>query len=76
MKHACKHNLIFDCLIDYRGQTALHKAAAHKRRAVCCLLVAGGAALLRTDLRGHTPRHLALLADDHDLAAYLESKDH
>lgn len=63
-------NILCNC----RGQTALHKAAAHKRRAVCCLLVAGGASPLRQDLRGHTPRHLALLANDQHLAAYLESE--
>lgn len=57
-----------------RGQTALHKAAAHKRRAICCMLVAGGASLTKQDQNGLTPRHLALRADDHDLAAYLESK--
>ncbi|XP_045763383.1 eye-specific diacylglycerol kinase isoform X10 [Maniola jurtina] len=59
-----------------RGQTALHKAAAHKRRAICCMLVAGGASLARQDHAGLTPRHHALRADDHDLAAYLESQEH
>nr|XP_032512298.1 eye-specific diacylglycerol kinase-like isoform X2 [Danaus plexippus plexippus] len=59
-----------------RGQTALHKAAAHKRRAICCMLVAGGASLTQQDHTGLTPRHLALRADDHDLAAYLESQEH
>ncbi|KAJ2950599.1 hypothetical protein O0L34_g8850 [Tuta absoluta] len=59
-----------------RGQTALHKAAAHKRRAICCMLVAGGASLTRQDHAGLTPRHLALRAEDHDLAAYLESQEH
>ncbi|CAH0721639.1 unnamed protein product, partial [Brenthis ino] len=59
-----------------RGQTALHKAAANKRRAICCMLVAGGASLSRQDHNGLTPRHLALRADDHDLAAYLESQEH
>ncbi|XP_069355194.1 eye-specific diacylglycerol kinase isoform X13 [Maniola hyperantus] len=59
-----------------RGQTALHKAAAHKRRAICCMLVAGGASLTRQDHAGLTPRHHALRAEDHDLAAYLESQEH
>lgn len=57
-----------------RGQTALHKAAAHKRRAICCMLVAGGASLTRQDHAGLTARLLALRAEDHDLAAYLESE--
>ncbi len=29
-----------------KGQTALHKAAAYKRRTICCLLIAAGASLL------------------------------
>lgn len=57
-----------------KGQTALHKAASYKRRAICCMLVAGGASLTPLDHAGLTPRMLALRAEDHDLAAYLESK--
>ncbi|CAH2092069.1 unnamed protein product [Euphydryas editha] len=67
---------LLDMCDNERGQTALHKAAAHKRRAICCMLVAGGASLSRADRAGHTPRQLALRADDHDLAAYLESQEH
>lgn len=59
---------------DFRGQTPLHKAAAYKWRGICCMLVAAGASLDVTDHRGLTPRLLALQSDDHDLAAYLESK--
>ncbi|KAJ9573823.1 hypothetical protein L9F63_008805, partial [Diploptera punctata] len=59
-----------------KGQTALHKAAAHKRRSICCMLVAGGASLTITDHQGNTPRHLAINADDHELAAYFESQEH
>ena len=29
-----------------KGQAALHKAAAYKRRTICCMLVAAGASLL------------------------------
>lgn len=58
----------------FRGQTALHKAATTKRRSICCMLVAGGASLSLSDRQGHTPRQLALKADDQDLAAYLESE--
>ncbi|PNF21722.1 Eye-specific diacylglycerol kinase [Cryptotermes secundus] len=59
-----------------RGQTALHKAAANKRRSICCMLVAGGASLTLPDHQGNTPRLLALQAEDHELAAYLESQEH
>ncbi|XP_076260554.1 retinal degeneration A isoform X2 [Rhynchophorus ferrugineus] len=57
------------------GQTALHKAAAYKWLSICCMLVAAGANLDITDYRGNTPRMLATQADDHDLAAYLESQE-
>ncbi|XP_021191867.1 eye-specific diacylglycerol kinase isoform X3 [Helicoverpa armigera] len=73
---ACAPTAILNMRDNERGQTALHKAAAHKRRAVCCMLVAGGASLTRRDHAGLTPRHLALRAEDHDLAAYLESQEH
>ncbi|KAJ0179396.1 hypothetical protein K1T71_005108 [Dendrolimus kikuchii] len=73
---ACAPTAILNMRDNERGQTALHKAAAHKRRAICCMLVAGGASLTRQDHAGLTPRHLALRADDHDLAAYLESQEH
>nr|XP_026491066.1 eye-specific diacylglycerol kinase isoform X2 [Vanessa tameamea] len=73
---ACAPSAILDMRDNERGQTALHKAAAHRRRAICCMLVAGGAALARPDRAGLTPRLLALRAEDHDLAAYLESQEH
>ncbi|XP_026326421.1 eye-specific diacylglycerol kinase isoform X3 [Hyposmocoma kahamanoa] len=73
---ACAPTAILNMRDNERGQTALHKAAAHKRRAICCMLVAGGASLTRQDHAGLTPRALALRADDHDLAAYLESQEH
>lgn len=58
----------------FRGQTALHKAATYKLRNICCMLVAGGATVSVQDNKGMTPRLLALQAEDHELAAYLESK--
>lgn len=65
-------------LVDMRdvtlGQTALHKAAQYKCRAICCMLIASGASLTITDLKGLSPRLLAIQAEDHELAAYLESK--
>jgi hypothetical protein len=76
LKLKCSHStVIFKCFVRLcRGQTALHKAAANKRRSICCMLVAGGASLTLPDHQGNTPRLLALQADDHELAAYLESK--
>lgn len=38
------------------------------------MLVAGGASLTMKDADGQTPMMLAFQANDHDLAAYLESK--
>lgn len=58
----------------YRGQTALHKAASTKQRGICYMLVAAGANLSLKDSEGQTPMMHAFQADDHDLAAYLESK--
>ncbi|CAK1578467.1 unnamed protein product [Parnassius mnemosyne] len=73
---ACAPTSILNMRDNERGQTALHMAAANKKRAVCCMLVAGGASLTRQDHAGLTPRSLALRAEDHDLAAYLESQEH
>ncbi|XP_039294831.1 LOW QUALITY PROTEIN: eye-specific diacylglycerol kinase-like [Nilaparvata lugens] len=58
-----------------KGQTALHKAAAARRRSICCMLVAGGACLNMEDNQGKTPRILAMQAEDHELADYLESQE-
>lgn len=38
------------------------------------MLVAGGADISATDHKGLTPRLLAVQLEDHELAAYLESK--
>lgn len=57
-----------------RGQTALHKAVVYKWRSICSMLVAGGASLDVTDHRGLTPKLLSIQNEDHDLAAYFESK--
>lgn len=78
MKRKCLFSVFYvyfkDIFSSYRGQTALHKAAANKRRSICYMLVAGGANLLIHDNQGFTPKMLALNTDDHELAAYLESK--
>ena len=41
---------VIDIMDDMMGQTALHKAALHRKRTVCRLLVRKGASLCRTDL--------------------------
>ncbi|XP_055681925.1 uncharacterized protein LOC129789281 isoform X2 [Lutzomyia longipalpis] len=65
-------NSIINMLDNERGQTALHMAAANKRRSICYMLVAAGANLDIQDNEGRTPKMLAILADDHNLATYLE----
>jgi diacylglycerol kinase (ATP) len=67
-------NSIINMIDNEKGQTALHKAAAMKRRSISYMLVAAGSNLLIQDNAGKTPKILALEADDHELAAYLESK--
>lgn len=66
---------ILDMVDNEKGQTALHKAAAYKRRTICCLLIAAGASLLIQDLANLTPRQLACAAEDQDLADYLDSQE-
>ena len=69
------HNIL-DMVDNEKGQTALHKAAAYKRRTICCMLVAAGASLLVLDGAGLSPRQLALMAEDLELAEYLKSQEH
>ncbi|XP_078000630.1 diacylglycerol kinase zeta-like isoform X2 [Glandiceps talaboti] len=90
LHHAARfgHKDIVKCIIDNcdksvldivdreKCQTALHKAAWYQRRTICRMLVAAGASLTKTDYQGNTPRLQALKADDQDLAAFLESKEH
>lgn len=72
---ACAPPTILNIVDNDKGQTALHKAAQHKRRSICCMLVAGGATLTVKDRHGNTARQLALIAEDRDLAAYLQSQE-
>ncbi|XP_020293181.1 eye-specific diacylglycerol kinase isoform X2 [Pseudomyrmex gracilis] len=72
----CAPPTILNMIDNDKGQTALHKAAQNKRRSICCMLVAGGASLTIKDRQGNTPHQLALIAEDHDLAAYLQSQEH
>ena len=66
---------ILDMVDNEKGQGALHKAAAYKRRTICCLLIAAGASLLIQDHAGLTPRQMAVMAEDTDLADYLDSQE-
>ncbi|XP_063233449.1 eye-specific diacylglycerol kinase isoform X2 [Bacillus rossius redtenbacheri] len=72
----CAPASILNMADNCKGQTALHLAAAHRRRSVCCMLVAAGASLLLTDREGSSAHRLALGAGDADLAAYLHSQEH
>lgn len=88
LHHACRYgnkdivrfliafapNTIINMIDNEKGQTALHKAASLKRRSISYMLVAAGSNLLILDHERKTPKILALEADDHELAAYLESK--
>ncbi|CAG0887541.1 unnamed protein product [Darwinula stevensoni] len=56
-----------------RCQTALHVAAEHRRQVICGMLVAAGASLSLTDIKGRTPRDIAISNGDVNLAGYLES---
>ena len=66
---------VLDIQDNEKGQTALHKAAGYKRRTISCMLVAAGASLLIVDNGGLTPRQLAVMAEDNELASYLESQE-
>uniref|UniRef100_A0A0R3X303 Diacylglycerol kinase n=1 Tax=Hydatigena taeniaeformis TaxID=6205 RepID=A0A0R3X303_HYDTA len=63
-------------LQDYRRkQTALHKAAASKRRRICEVLVRAGACAGCEDVNGDTPSALALFAADKKLAHFLQREE-
>uniref|UniRef100_A0A8C3GWB8 Diacylglycerol kinase n=1 Tax=Corvus moneduloides TaxID=1196302 RepID=A0A8C3GWB8_CORMO len=58
------------------GELDLHQAAALRQRTICHYIVEAGASLMKTDLQGDTPKHRAEKANDPDLAAYLENRQH
>uniref|UniRef100_A0A7N4PZU5 Diacylglycerol kinase n=1 Tax=Sarcophilus harrisii TaxID=9305 RepID=A0A7N4PZU5_SARHA len=58
------------------GETSLHQAAALRQRTICHYIVEAGASLMKTDLQGDTPRQRAEKAQDKELAAYLENRQH
>ncbi|NWX89860.1 DGKZ kinase, partial [Nothoprocta ornata] len=67
---------ILDAAEEENGETSLHQAAALRQRTICHYIVEAGASLMKTDLQGDTPKHRAEKANDPDLAAYLENRQH
>ncbi|XP_054017448.1 diacylglycerol kinase zeta [Dryobates pubescens] len=67
---------ILDATEEENGETSLHQAAALRQRTICHYIVEAGASLMKTDLQGDTPKHRAEKANDPDLAAYLETRQH
>ncbi|XP_054826427.1 diacylglycerol kinase zeta isoform X2 [Eublepharis macularius] len=67
---------ILDVAEEENGETSLHQAAALRQRTICHYIVEAGASLMKTDLQGDTPKHKAEKANDPDLAAYLENRQH
>uniref|UniRef100_A0A8C5SF22 Diacylglycerol kinase n=1 Tax=Laticauda laticaudata TaxID=8630 RepID=A0A8C5SF22_LATLA len=61
---------------EENGETSLHQAAALRQRTICHYIVEAGASLMKTDLHGDTAKHRAEKANDPDLAAYLENRQH
>jgi diacylglycerol kinase (ATP) len=57
-----------------KGHTALHKAAAYKRRTICIMLVNAGASLAIEDHCQQSARQLALSAEDKELCDFLEER--
>uniref|UniRef100_A0A8C0KYL3 Diacylglycerol kinase n=1 Tax=Canis lupus dingo TaxID=286419 RepID=A0A8C0KYL3_CANLU len=60
----------------HSGETCLHQAAALGQRTICHYIVEAGASLMKTDQQGDTPRQRAEKAQDTELAAYLENRQH
>ena len=64
---------MFFCL-DQNGDTALHVAAASGLKSVVELLVSHGAPLFLENLERLTPCDVAMKAQFHDVALFLESR--
>ena len=62
--------------VEENGETCLHQAAALGQRTICHYIVEAGALLMKTDQQGDTPRQRAEKAQDTELAAYLENRQH
>ncbi|XP_022615731.1 diacylglycerol kinase zeta-like isoform X2 [Seriola dumerili] len=69
-------NDLLDVTEKQHGETVLHQAASLCHRTICHYLVEAGASLMKTDLQGDTPKNRAEKAQDAELAAYLENRQH
>ncbi|XP_071320106.1 diacylglycerol kinase zeta-like isoform X3 [Trachinotus anak] len=69
-------NDLLDVTEKQHGETVLHRAASLCHRTICHYLVEAGASLMKTDLQGDTPKNRAEKAQDAELAAYLENRQH
>ncbi|KAK1876692.1 Diacylglycerol kinase zeta, partial [Dissostichus eleginoides] len=67
---------LLDVTENQHGETVLHRAASLCHRTICHYLVEAGASLMKTDLQGETPKNRAEKAQDSELAAYLENRQH
>ncbi|XP_059183793.1 diacylglycerol kinase zeta-like [Centropristis striata] len=67
---------LLDVTEHLHGETVLHRAASLCQRTICHYLVEAGASLMKTDLQGETPKNRAEKANDSELAAYLENRQH
>ncbi|XP_035768805.1 diacylglycerol kinase zeta-like [Neolamprologus brichardi] len=67
---------LIDVTEKLHGETVLHQAASLCHRTICHYLVEAGASLMKTDLLGDTPKNRAEKAEDAELAAYLENRQH
>ncbi|XP_074520277.1 diacylglycerol kinase zeta isoform X2 [Halichoeres trimaculatus] len=67
---------LLDVTEKLQGETVLHRAASLCHRTICHYLVEAGASLMKTDLQGDTPKNRAEKAQDAELAAYLENRQH
>ncbi|XP_030610254.1 diacylglycerol kinase zeta-like isoform X3 [Archocentrus centrarchus] len=67
---------LIDVTENLHGETVLHQAASLCHRTICHYLVEAGASLMKTDLLGDTPKNRAEKAQDAELAAYLENRQH
>lgn len=67
---------LLDVTEKLHGETVLHRAASLCHRTICHYLVEAGASLMKTDLQGDTPKNRAEKANDAELAAYLENRQH
>ncbi|XP_074597449.1 diacylglycerol kinase zeta-like isoform X2 [Brevipalpus obovatus] len=63
---------LMDMRENVEGFTPLHIAAKYRQQKVCCILAAAGCSVSKVDYFGMTPKHLARMEGDDELAAYLE----